>query len=172
MIEKHFVSAVVLSPFALDGFVKVRSLSGETEHLLRLSSVVLRGKSGERAYEIEKSLVIDGVPAHILVKFKNIDTPEAAKTLSGSEILLSRLEAAPLAADEYYIEDLKGLRVVDIAGETLGEVSGILEGGGGQLLEMRLAPDVSKLIPFRNEFFGEIDLKKNEITLLAVWILE
>ncbi|MDR0409447.1 MAG: ribosome maturation factor RimM [Spirochaetaceae bacterium] len=166
------MSAVVLSPFALEGFVKVRSLSGETEHLLRLSSAILRGKSGERVYEIEKTRVIEGFSGHILVKFKNIDTPEAAKTLSGSEILLSRAEAAPLDTGEYYIEDLKGLRVVDDGGETLGEVSGILEGGGGQLLEMSLPSGALKLIPFRNEFFGEINLEKNEITLIVTWILE
>jgi 16S rRNA processing protein RimM len=172
LVEERFVSAVILSPFALEGFVKARSLSGETEHLLRLSSAVLRGKFGERVYKIEKSLTIGGVPAHILIKFDGIDTPEAAKTLSGSEILLSRLEAAPLAEGEYYIEDLKGLRILDNNGVTLGEVSGILEGGGGQLVETRLSSGASKLIPFRNEFFGEISLEKKEITLLAAWILE
>jgi 16S rRNA processing protein RimM len=172
LIEERFVSAVILSPFALEGFVKARSLSGETEHLLRLNSAVLRGKFGERVYRIEKTLTAGGVPAQILIKFNGIDTPEAAKTLSGSEILLSRVEAAPLAAGEYYIEDLKGLRVLDTGGGALGEVNGILEGGGGHLLEMRLLSGELKLVPFRNEFFGEIKLEKREITLLAAWIIE
>lgn len=97
MIEERFVSAVVLAPFALEGFVRLRSLSGETGHLSRLSSAVLRGRTGERVYKIEAARTIEGSPRDILVKFKDIDTPEAAKALSGSEILLSRREAAPLA---------------------------------------------------------------------------
>lgn len=172
MIEERFVSAVVLAPFALEGFVKLRSLSGETEHLLRLSSAVLRGSMGERVLEIEAARAIEGSPSCILVKFKNIDTPEAAKSLSGAEILLSRSEAAPLAKGEYYIRDLKGLSVVDRDGCGLGELSDILEGGGGQVAELRLFSGEIRLVPFRDEFFGEINVEKREITLLVRWILE
>ncbi|MDR3356772.1 MAG: ribosome maturation factor RimM [Spirochaetaceae bacterium] len=172
MIEERFVSAVVLAPFALGGFVKVRSLSGETEHLLRLSAAVLRGKTGERVYKIESARATGVSPQDILVKFKDIDTPEAAKALSGAEILLSRSEAAPLARDEFYIRDLKGLSVVDCDGRGLGELCDILEGGGGQLAELRLLSGETRLVPFRNEFFGEISLEKRKITLLSLWMLE
>ncbi|MDR2658795.1 MAG: ribosome maturation factor RimM [Spirochaetaceae bacterium] len=171
MIDEKFVSAIVLSPFALEGFVKARSLSGEIGHLLRLSSAVLRGKFGERVYKVEKTQAVEGFPANILIKFKTIDTPELAKTLSGAEILLPRMEAAPLAEGEYYIEDLKGLTVLG-DGTVSGEVSGVLEGGGGQLIEIRLISGQTRLVPFRNEFFGEINLEKKEIALLAPWILE
>ncbi|MDR2445097.1 MAG: ribosome maturation factor RimM [Spirochaetaceae bacterium] len=172
MIEEHFVSAVVLAPFALEGFVKLRSLSGETKHLLKLSSAVLRGRAGERTYKIEAVRSIEGALSDILVKFKDIDTPEAAKALSGAEILLPRSEAAPLARGEYYIRDLKGLSVVDGDGCGLGELHDIIEGGGGQLAELRLFSGETRLVPFRNEFFGEINLEKREITLLSRWILE
>jgi 16S rRNA processing protein RimM len=172
LVDERFVSAVVLAPFALEGFVKLRSLSGETEHLLRLSTAVLRDGTGERVYEIEAARAIRGSPSDILVKFKNIDTPEAARALSGAEVLLPRSEAAPLARGEYYIRDLKGLSVVDCGGCRLGEMSGILEGGGGQLAELRLFSGETRLVPFRNEFFGEISLEKREITLLVRWILE
>jgi 16S rRNA processing protein RimM len=170
--DDRFVSAVVLSPFALEGFVKIRSLSGEIEHLLRLSSAVLCVKACERVYEIESVRIIEGSPENLLVKFRNIDTPEQAKALSGAELMLSRSEAAPLARNEYYIEDLKGLNVIGVDGGEFGAVTGILDGGGGQLAEVRLPTGETRLVPFRNEFFGKIDLEKREITLIAPWILE
>lgn len=139
---------------------------------MRLSSVVLRDGAAERIYEIEAARAIEGAPSDILVKFKNIDTPEAAKALSGGEVLLSRSEAAPLARGEYYIRDLKGLSVVDSDGRGLGEIRDILEGGGGQIAEMRLFSGETRLVPFRDEFFGEINLEKRELTLLVRWILE
>jgi 16S rRNA processing protein RimM len=172
LIDGRLASAVVLSPFALEGFVKIRSLSGEIEHLLKLSSVALRGKAGERVYEIEAARVIEGASANLLVKFRNIDTPEQAAALTGAEILLPRSEAAPLGAGEYYVEDLKGLRVTGCDGREFGVVTGIIDGGGGQLVEARLHTGELKLIPFRNEFLGEISLEKGEIALLAPWILE
>jgi 16S rRNA processing protein RimM len=172
LIEKRFVSAVVLSPFALKGFVKIRSLSGETEHLLRLSSTVLRGRDWERRYKIDAALTIDGAPENVLVKFNGIDTPEAAKAISGAKILVLRSEAAALAENEHYIEDLKGFSVVGSDGKRLGELLDILEGGGGQLAEVRLSSGEISLVPFRNEFFGEISVEKREITLLSCWILE
>jgi 16S rRNA processing protein RimM len=165
-------SAVVLSPFALEGFVKVRSLSGETAHLERLSSAVLRGKAGERVWQIEKTLKTAGASAQLLMKFRGIDSPEAAASLSGAEILLGREEAAALAEGEFYIEDLKGLRVIDSAGRELGEVNDILDGGGAQLAELRVAGGALKLVPFRNEFFGRVDTEAGEIVLLETWILE
>jgi 16S rRNA processing protein RimM len=169
---ERFVSAVVLSPFALEGFVKVRSLSGEIGHLLKLSSAVLRGKTGERVYRIEAARKIEGAPANLLVKFGGIDTPEDAAHLAGAEILLPRSQAAPLEEDEYYIEDLKGLRVICPDGQEAGVVTGIIDGGGGQLAEVRLAAGELKLVPFRNEFLGEINVEKKEIMLVAPWILE
>jgi 16S rRNA processing protein RimM len=172
LIEKRLVSALVLSPFALKGFVKIRSLSGETEHLLGLSSVVLRGKDWERPYEVDAALRIEGSPGNLLVKFNGVDTPEAARAISGAEILVLRSEAAALAENEYYIEDLKGFSVVDSTGNRLGEALDILEGGGGQLAEVRLPSGETRLVPFRNEFFGEISVEKREMILLSCWILE
>jgi 16S rRNA processing protein RimM len=169
---ERFVSAVVLSPFALEGFVKVRSLSGETGHLLKLSSAVLCGRTGERVYRIEAARPIAGVSANLLVKFEGVDTPEDAARLSGAEIVLPRSQAAPLEEGEYYIEDLKGLRMINPDGREAGVVTGIIDGGGGQLAEVRLPSGDLKLVPFRNEFLGEINVEKKEIMLISPWILE
>jgi 16S rRNA processing protein RimM len=165
MVER-FVAAQVGSPFGLKGFVKVRSLSGEFEHLLRLKRAVLRQGGEERVWEIEEA---EG--PSLVMKFRGIDSPEAARTLSGAELLVSREEAAPLGPGEYYIEDLKGLEVWEGA-EVLGFISDILEGGGGSLAELRLRTGGTRLVPFRDEFFGEIDLKTRRARLLCRWILE
>jgi 16S rRNA processing protein RimM len=165
MVER-FVAARVGSPFGLKGFVKVHSLSGEFEHLLRLKRAVLRQGGTERVWEIEEA---EG-PA-LVMKFQGIDSPEAARVLAGAELLVSREEAAPLGQGEYYIEDLKGLEVWEGA-EALGLIGDILDGGGGSLVELRLRTGETRLVPFRDEFFGEIDLKAGRARLLCRWILE
>jgi 16S rRNA processing protein RimM len=165
MVER-FVAAQVGSPFGLKGFVKVHSLSGEFDHLLKLRRAVLRQGGEERVWEIEEA---EG--PSLVMKFRGIDSPEAARALTGAELLVSREEAAPLGQGEYYIEDLKGLEVWEEA-EALGCISDILEGGGGSLAELRLKTGETRLVPFRDEFFGEIDLEGRRARLLCRWILE
>lgn len=170
-MTEEFVAGIAASPHGVKGFLKIRPLSGEMNHLLALESVRIRLGSKEKIYVIEEA---QEVHAAVLMKFQGIDTPEEAKKLSGGELLVDRSQAAPLEDDEYYVEDLKGLKVFlgDINGTELGEIADVLEGGGGELVEIRLKSGEKKLIPFRNEFFGGIDLKNQRTVLLSGWILE
>jgi 16S rRNA processing protein RimM len=171
-LTERFTAALVGPPFGLKGFVKVKSLSGETAHLLKLKSVLLRQPGGERLWEVEEIAPLGGPASSLLMKFRGIDTPEAAGALRGAELITDRAHAAPLGEGEFYVEDLKGLGVFSEAGERLGEIAGILEGGGGSLAELRLSSGETRLVPFRNEFFGDIDLSGGRAVLLRHWILE
>ncbi|MDR2028355.1 MAG: ribosome maturation factor RimM [Treponema sp.] len=171
----RFVVGILGAPFGLKGFVKVRSLSGETAHLERLRAVVLRRGNVETPYEVEETAP---AAASLVMKFKGIDTPEAAKALGGAELISGRAQAAPLQGDEFYVEDLRGITVVagpigpDGSGEPLGEILDVIEGGGGDLIELGLPSGERRLIPFRKEFFGDILPESRRAVLLAPWILE
>ncbi|MDR1899906.1 MAG: ribosome maturation factor RimM [Treponema sp.] len=169
MLTERFVAGLVGAPFGLKGFVKIRSLSGEIDHLLKLASVTLRQGSVEKTMDIEKS-----APAlpHLVMKFAGIDGPEAAGALRGAELLVGRDRAAPLAGGEYYVEDLRGMEVVSGTGEILGRVGDIIEGGGGSLAEIRLPNGETRLVPFRKEFFSSISVEEGRALLSARWILE
>jgi 16S rRNA processing protein RimM len=149
----------------------VRSLSGEVEHLLSFSSVVLRTVKGEAVYRVEAAAPAAGGSVALL-KFTGIESPEAARELAGAELLVDRAQAVPLSKDEYYIEDLKALTVLLESGETVAVVTDVVEGGGGWLVEARLEDGSTRLIPFRHEFFGEVSLDERRIVLLKSWILE
>jgi 16S rRNA processing protein RimM len=166
-MTERFVAALVGAPFGLDGRVKIRSLSGETEHFFRLKKITLRRDGAERDYAVEGFF-----PRPLSVKLAGIDSPEAAKALAGAELLTERSEAAPLAEGEFYIEDLKGLTVYGGGSAILGTIADVLEGGGGFLAEIVLVSGEKRLVPFRDEFFGAVDLENSRTELLAAWILE
>ncbi len=48
-----------------------------------------------------------------ILRLAGVDTREAAEALRGEPLWVSRNEAPPLEEDEYWAEDLVGLRVVD-----------------------------------------------------------
>ena len=157
------------APFGLKGFVKVKPFSGETAHLSNLARVTLRQGEKEETREVEEVVLQDGA---LLLRFSGIQSPEAAKALKGAEVIVDSQYAAPLKEGEYYVEALKGLQVVSAAGESLGRVADVVEGGGGELLEIALTGGKKRLSPFRKEFFGDINLEEGKITLLESWILE
>ena len=177
-MTKTFNIAVVGPPFGIKGFVKVRSLSGETAHLLTLESVCLKQSEDgkvftEKVYPIEETMISG---EFLLVKFHGVDSPEAAAALKGARLFVDRSQAAPLKEGEFYVEDLKGLKVIAESPleveEILGHITDIFEGGGGELAEIRLLSGEIKLVPFRKEFIGDISIEKGRLILLERWILE
>jgi len=169
-MTEQFVAGIVGAPFGLKGFVKVKPLSGEIDHLLKLRSVTLRQGEKEQTLAIEESAAI---PPAAAIRFAGFDSPEAAKALRGAQLLISRKDADPLQRGEFYIEDLKGLAVLAAdSGEVLGHIADVIEGGGGDLAEIRLNNGETRLVPFRKEFLTGIDLAKKRVMLQNLWILE
>jgi 16S rRNA processing protein RimM len=166
----RFTAGIIGAPFGLEGFVKVKPLSGEIEHLLRLKSAALRQDGKERVLAIEESA--PNAP-NVVMRFAGFNSPEAARALGGAELIVSREEAAALKPGEFYVEDLKGLAVIaEPSAQILGHINAIIEGGGGDLAEITLNNGNPKLVPFRKEFFTCIDLEKRQVTLNNLWILE
>ena len=156
-------------PFGLKGFVKVKPFSGETGHFFRLNEATL-SKGGKEETKGLAEIITQGDT--LLIRFAGTENPEAAALLKGAEIIVGRELAAPLKEGEYYIEDLRGLEVVNREGEPLGQINDVVEGGGGFLAEVRLVSGDAKLVPFRKEFIGEVDIGLGKIELLEPWILE
>lgn len=157
----------VRTSFGLDGSVKIHSFSGETAHFLRLDRVEVRHGSGATTLSVERVRCSGNTP---IVKFRGIDTPEAAKALRGAELWVERTSAAPLAADEFYVADLVALEL-HYRGAPVGTVAGVVDGPDGALLEVESDRE-RVLVPFREPFIGTVDVSGGTIELLVDWILE
>jgi 16S rRNA processing protein RimM len=173
------VTGIIRSSHGVNGFVKVESTSGEIDHLLDLKGIDLRsgGISGTiKRFEIER---VEGSASCLLMKFKGIDTPEQAKTLAGLELVVPRDKACPLEEGEYYVNDLCQC-VLMYKGTLVGTITGVMEGGAGDLLEVTLSESgelgntklITRLLPLRKEFVGKIDIKAKTVELMHRWILE
>jgi len=169
VIVNKFIIGTIGAPFGLNGMAKVRPFSGDIDNLLRLKSVKINLNGEERTLQIDESTP---APPVVMMRFHGIDSPEDIKKLTGAKLIVDREDASPLAQGEFYIEDLKGLRVISENGENIGEITDIIEGGGGELAEIQLVSGEIKLVPFRKEFFIDIKPENNSATLANLWILE
>lgn len=197
---QQFVVGFVRSPHGISGEFKVESASGECGHFARMTDVTLRnGGGGEaRPFKVER---VDFGGHDLYMKLAGVDSPEAARKFANWEIVVPRGNARPLGEDEWYVEDLKGCSLV-YGGEcgleggpvVVGTVTGVMEGGAGDLLEVALAEECEVLadfvkysqakdgskrvrtvyVPLMREagFIGDVDVDGRKIELMHLWILE
>ncbi|RKX75503.1 MAG: 16S rRNA processing protein RimM [Spirochaetes bacterium] len=158
--------AVIRTSHGVKGFVKVRSLSGECEHLFKLDEVILKKRGKEIPKRVEE---IKPLGNELLIKFEGINTPEEGKKYATWEIWVSRDKANPLAEGEYYVADLCECRVLR-GEEQIGRVVSVCDTYQSHL-EVITKDGKKTLIPFQKEFIGEIDLDKKTIELKVDWIL-
>ncbi len=167
-MKDRLVIGVVRTSFGVHGEIKVASVSGEISHFKRLTSVTVRTRRGEREYPVESVRVASGAP---IMKLQGIDSPETARLLNGSEIVVDRAHAAPRQEGEHYVADLEGLSVV-LNTDHLGTVTGVVEVGERSLLQIQLNDDRSVLVPFVEAFVADVDLDAGRVTLASALPLE
>lgn len=168
------------APKGVLGDLKVHSYSGESAHFRKLKIVELRAQAGlataakpgpESSVLKLRVLRIEGEGASLTMAFEGYATPEAARALTGMDIVVPLSAAAPLGPGEWYIDDLVGLCLL-VEGAEVAKVKAVLDGGPDPWLEVQRNAAGVSLIPFRKEFVGRIDLEKGTIELLAPWLLE
>ena len=101
----------------------------------------------------------------VVVRFRGINDRNAAEALKGLELFIDRssLPDDELEEDEYFHADLEGLEAWDGEGRFWGRVSGVLDFGGGDLLELRDAGKKPVVIPFTLAAVPKVDLKAGRI---------
>jgi 16S rRNA processing protein RimM len=162
------------APKGVRGDLKVHSYSGESAHFYKLKIATLRGSDSATGLHRElklKVVRIEGSGESLTMAFEGYASPEAARVLTGMDIIVPRSEAAALGPNEWYITDLVGLSLT-VGGEKVATVRSVLEGGADPWLEAALPGGRIVLVPFRGQFVGEVDLDAGRIELLAPELLD
>lgn len=92
-----------------------------------------------------------------------------AEALRGRRVWIRRADFPAPEADEFYWVDLIGCTVSNEQGELLGEVSGLIDNGAHQILQVAFAqPDGKageRLIPFVDAFLRSVDTEARRIVV-------
>jgi 16S rRNA processing protein RimM len=99
--------------------------------------------------------------ASILAKWPGCESKEDADALKGATVAVARKEFPPLPEGEHYLSDLLGSRVVNRAGETLGEVSGLRANEVAGVLRQWLEVtdgDATHLVPLVAPYVDAVDV--------------
>lgn len=101
----------------------------------------------------------------VVVRFRGINDRNAAEALKGLDLYIERssLDDENLDEGEYFHADLEGLEAWDSDGQFWGEVSGVFDFGGGDLLELREDGKKPVVIPFTLAAVPKVDLEAGRI---------
>lgn len=147
--------------FGVRGWVKVFSHTEPRERVLEYQPWLV-----EQAGTVRELRVNDG-RAHgkgVVALIDGFDTRDAAATLVGATIRISRAQFAPLDENEFYHADLEGLDVVTKSGHALGQVDHLFETGANAVMVVR--GERERLVPFTpGVAVLEVDLVGRRITV-------
>jgi len=122
--------------------------------------------------EEHKSLTLAGVRPHqlgMLVKFKGVETPEAAGTYRNQWVYIKATEAQPLPEGQIYQHQLFGFQVVDDHDQLLGELVEIIETGANDVYVVRSDAGKEILLPAIPSVILETDVERR---IMRVHLLE
>lgn len=149
-------------PYGLDGHVTVRVETDDPDRFV--PGAEFPGPSGD-------ALVIDDVrPADkgIHLRFEGYRTRSDAESLRGYELTIDFAERRQLEDDEFWPDELVGLRVVGTDGSTLGTVVRFVEGHAQDRLEVSTADGRRFEVPFVHDLVPTVDLKAGTLTVNAI----
>jgi len=171
----------ILGAWGVKGWIKVQPFAADPQALfssrrwfLKAPEAPLQGPRPPAADALPPVLRIvlakhhgDGVVAQV----QQVDDRSGAEALKGARIFVPRASFPTAGTDEYYWVDLIGLSVVNLQGETLGTVTGLLDTGPHSVL--RIAPPgaedrgeaAERLVPFVAAYVSDVSLTERRITV-------
>jgi 16S rRNA processing protein RimM len=100
-----------------------------------------------------------------LVRLGGIDDRDQAARFTNSEVHVPRESLPPLEPGEFYVADLIGCRVQDVAGQDRGVVRQAYWNGSQDVLEIRDQAGNELLIPAAGDFLREVDVAARRLVI-------
>jgi 16S rRNA processing protein RimM len=91
----------------------------------------------------------------------------AAEALTGQYWYFSRSEFKPLGHNEVYVADLIGLNAIQTDGTSLGPVTDVVEVGPNLILMIKVGHR-EIMVPYVDDFVGDVDLEQGELRIRVV----
>lgn len=158
--NKRILIGEIATAHGIKGLVKVRGFVDD-ESLLESGKVFTDTTSNKTiAIKLKNALKGDW-----LAEVNGITDRNNAELLRGTQLYIER-DGMPEADDgEYYIEDLKGLKVIDKDGKDIGVVLSVQNYGASDLLDIKPASGPSFYITFTDENVLGVDFDSGTVTV-------
>lgn len=150
----------IVNTHALRGEVRVYPYCDDAEFLCEFDRLFIESEEAE----VVSSRVHKG---QALIKFKGIDNINDAEKVVGKLIYIDKNDVE-LEEGRFFIEDIKGLEVIDIdTGVVYGKVINVIETGANDVFEVK-GEDKILLVPKIDDVVKDIDIVNKKILIRPI----
>jgi 16S rRNA processing protein RimM len=162
-IQDYSVVGVILKSFGVRGEAKIQPQSSDLNRHRSLKRVCFFSPKNEFLFErkIESSRESQG---YWYFKFEGIPSPEAVTEYRGFALAVPLSERPQLPEGEFYHSDLIGLEVIDLDGNSIGQVLDIQEYPSCQTFILKIK-NQEVLAPWVEGCIGDISLEKKTLSV-------
>ena len=156
----------ITGAYGLKGWVRIKPYSAEADALLHAKTWWLdKPDMHDVAMMQSKSHAGD-----VVAQLMGVADRDAAEAMKGTTVQIARSHFPALSDGEFYWVDLIGLAVENLQGESLGEVSALMDNGAHPILRVAVTSTDEKspdelLIPFVDQFVITVDRAAKKITV-------
>ena len=143
------------------GQLRLRSFTSNPEDIF--SYKPLTDESGQTKFAIKFNGVMKD---YFVVSITTVKDRDAAEALRGTKLFIDSSALPALSENEYYETDLVGLVVKTTQGEQIGTVLASHDYGAGSFLEIKPLSGSSFMLPFKDEFVPEVNMKEDYVTVI------
>lgn len=159
MKEKRILIGEITTVHGIKGLVKIRPYA-EDESLF--DTPLFIEESGNKTISVSLKNMLKG---DWLAEVENVTDRNEAEKLRGTQLYINR-DAMPETDDgEFYIEDLKGMKVVDASGADVGTVLSVENFGASDLLDIKPPSGPSFYLPFTDDIVIDVDFDTGTIKI-------
>jgi 16S rRNA processing protein RimM len=156
---KKIIVAKIGAAHSISGEVRLNSYCHPQEQVIKYNPLF---DSEGREFWIEKVRPQKNI---LVCKFKEIHDRNQAEELNGIELFTHRSNFPEIQdMEEFYIEDLVDLDVIDLEGNKVGQVIYVHNYGAGDILEIEFLDAQREMISFTKKLFPQINLVDQTIT--------
>lgn len=149
----------------LKGELLVNLFTAHPAHLAGLESLYLRFDGLPKILYTIQRTKWDG--SKFILKLHNVDDRNKAESLKGAKIFIPESAAYQTEDDEYFVNDLIGMNVVDTAGTKLGTIREILNYPAHDIYV--ISDDTKEiLVPAVQEYVREVNLNTGTVMISII----
>jgi 16S rRNA processing protein RimM len=153
----------IVKPQGRRGEVIAEPLSDRPERFPSLKRAYLPGPGGG-SHEVTVTSCWPHKGRFVL-KLDGVDSIDSAEALRGAELRIGEEELPLLPAGSYYHHQLKGLRVREADGRSLGAIEDIWDTGAGAPVLVVRGRTGENLVPLAEGFVTDVDLEGRVVTV-------
>jgi 16S rRNA processing protein RimM len=163
-LASYVVLGKIAEPYGIKGWIKIYPHADDPLDWKNIP-VWWVGREGQENWSPCKLVQCKMHGTALVAQFENIADRTAAELIKGLYVGAPKEDLPVLPANQFYWADLIGLRVVNLQGDSLGNVTGLIETGANDVLRVLGVSGSERLLPYVDAVVKSVDLENTLITV-------